>query len=90
MVPVSECRGCGICCEAYTVVPVLPGDEVPEALLRHDPETGQWGMTHQNGACVAFDRQARTCTIYDIRPQVCREVQRGDCVCRTAHEMTGR
>ena len=68
----------------YTVVPIQPGDDVPDAMVRHDPETGQLGMTHCNGACIAFDHQHRICTIYDIRPIVCREVELGDCVCRTA------
>lgn len=85
---VNDCRGCGICCEAYSVIPIQPGDNIPDELVRHDPESGQLGMTRRNGACIAFDHKTRTCTIYEIRPIVCREVQRGDCVCRTAHEST--
>jgi Fe-S-cluster containining protein len=75
-----------MCCQAYSVVPIQPGDEVPDSMVRHDPATGQLGMTHLGGACIAFDRETRNCTIYAIRPLVCREVQRDDCVCRTARE----
>jgi Fe-S-cluster containining protein len=77
-----------MCCQAYSVVPIQPGDVVPDSMVRHDPETDQLGMTHRNGACIAYDRQTRDCTIYAIRPIVCREVQRDDCVCRTARAAT--
>lgn len=77
----ETCKGCGRCCEHFPVIPVMPGDAVPDALLEHDPEFGQWGMIRRDGACIAYDRTTRTCTIYAIRPTACREVDRGDDMC---------
>lgn len=36
-----------------------------------------------DGACVALDAATRLCTIYEQRPQVCRDFDRGSSVCRT-------
>ncbi len=80
----EDCRKCGRCCAYYTIIPVQPDDAVGDDLLRHDDETGQLGMKRIGGACIAFDRATRLCTIYAIRPQACREVQRDDCMCREA------
>jgi len=37
-------------------------------------------LNGNDGACVFFDQQRRTCTIYDTRPLVCRVF---DCETRT-------
>ena len=73
-----------MCCQAYSVIPIHPDDAIPDHLMEHDAETGQLGMIRRDGACIAFDRQTRLCTIYKIRPLACREVQRDVCMCRTA------
>lgn len=44
---------------------------------------GVWCMDQEgDGACVALDRATKRCTIYEIRPQVCRDFTRGDLLCR--------
>jgi Fe-S-cluster containining protein len=35
-----------------------------------------------DGACVALDAVTRLCTIYDARPQTCRDFNRGSDLCR--------
>ena len=35
-----------------------------------------------DGACVALDPVTRLCTIYDQRPQTCRDFNRGEALCR--------
>lgn len=35
-----------------------------------------------NGACVALDAVTQLCTIYDERPQTCRDFARGESLCR--------
>lgn len=35
-----------------------------------------------DGACVALDPITKFCTIYDARPQTCREFNRGETLCR--------
>lgn len=37
---------------------------------------------HGDGACVALDPATRLCTIYDRRPQTCRDFARGSGLCR--------
>ena len=35
-----------------------------------------------DGACVALDPVTRLCTIYEQRPQTCRDFNRGEALCR--------
>ena len=37
---------------------------------------------HGDGACVALDAVTRLCTIYESRPQTCRDLARGGELCR--------
>jgi Fe-S-cluster containining protein len=76
------CIGCGSCCRL--VVELAAGtDDVPEHMVvEHD---GVRCMDQDgDGACVALDRVTRSCTIYERRPQTCRDFNRGDPVCRRA------
>jgi Fe-S-cluster containining protein len=34
-----------------------------------------------DGACVALDAATRLCTIYEQRPQTCRDFNRGEALC---------
>lgn len=73
------CAGCGRCC--HLVVELRPGDRVPEAfVVEHDgvPCMDQRG----DGACVALDPLTQLCTLYESRPQTCREFNRGETLCR--------
>jgi Fe-S-cluster containining protein len=77
---IPACAGCGRCC--HLVVELEAGvDHVPEALVvEHD---GVRCMDQRgNGACVALDAVTRLCTIYEDRPRVCREFNRGGGLCR--------
>jgi Fe-S-cluster containining protein len=73
------CAGCGKCCHLVVELdPLL--DHVPEELVvEHD---GVRCMEQRgNGACVALDPTTRLCTIYESRPQVCRDFSRGESLC---------
>jgi Fe-S-cluster containining protein len=37
-----------------------------------------------DGACVALDPATQLCTIYERRPQVCRDFKRAESLCRRA------
>lgn len=56
-------------------------DHVPEAwVVEHD---GLRCMEQRgDGACVALDPVTKLCTLYDNRPSVCREFERGGELCR--------
>jgi uncharacterized protein len=74
------CAGCGKCC--HLVVELAPGDDRVPAELVVERE-GTWCMDQRgNGACVALDPVTRLCTIYELRPQVCRDFARGSAICR--------
>jgi Fe-S-cluster containining protein len=74
------CAGCGRCC--HQVVELVEGvDHMPEKfVVEHD---GVRCMEQRgDGACVALHPVTRLCTIYEDRPQVCREFERGSELCR--------
>ena len=75
------CAGCGKCC--HLLVELTPGvdDAVPEdCVVEH---AGVRCMDQQgDGACVALDPATQLCTIYELRPQVCRDFKRGEALCR--------
>jgi Fe-S-cluster containining protein len=83
MLPLSDippCAGCGKCC--HLLVELVPGvDDVPEELVVE--HSGVRCMDQQgDGACVALDPETLLCTIYERRPQVCRDFARGSGLCR--------
>ncbi len=76
------CAGCGKCC--HLVVELTPLDgEVPEELVVE--HAGVRCMEQRgDGACVALDAVTQLCTIYERRPQACRDFLRGEALCRRA------
>lgn len=76
---IPSCAGCGRCC--YLVVELRAGDGVPAALVAE--HAGVPCMDQRSdGACVALDAVTRLCTIYEQRPQTCRDFNRGETLCR--------
>lgn len=84
-----DCQTCGACCIWFfpNGVDVFSYDDVPEALLDCD-EQGFRVMAMERGACIAlFRKDGRcSCAIYDRRPMVCRDFNRGDERCREIRE----
>ena len=73
------CAGCGRCC--HLVVELTPlVDDVPEELVVEHAGVRCMDQ-HGDGACVALDRATRLCTIYERRPQVCRDFTRASALC---------
>jgi len=67
--PSLKCGGCVLCCQ-HTDIWLQRGET-----QRYDRtlETGHWRLRRlPNGDCVYLDRVSG-CTIYDRRPQVCRD-----------------
>jgi uncharacterized protein len=70
------------------VVELRPGDDVPEQFVVR--REGALLMDQQSdGACLALDPVTRLCTIYDRRPQTCRDFQRGEALCRQIVKAAG-
>jgi Fe-S-cluster containining protein len=91
--PSFDCGKCpGFCCN-YELIPVKKRDvarlarhfdvSVETAEKRFTKVIdGELGMRHRkdhiyNSTCMMFDQEKRCCTIYEARPQVCREYPDG-------------
>lgn len=78
--PVS-CASCEACCCRLEVL-LMGDDDVPQALTREDA----WGATVmrrlEDGWCAALDRNTMRCSIYERRPQLCRDYPEGGDDCR--------
>lgn len=101
----SPCQGCGACCAYSRDWPRFTTEEdreverIPAALRRERPgEQPWWGMRCVGDRCAALSGEigvATACTIYDIRPEVCRACEPGDDACTMArrrfglHDLTG-
>ena len=78
--PAITCDTCRACCCKLEVI--LMGDDDPPAQLTVEDRWGGWVMRRlDDGWCVALDRRTFLCTIYQRRPDVCREYQSGDSDC---------
>lgn len=57
-----------------------PGDSVPEDLTV-DREGLLCMDQRGDGACVGLDPVTLLCTLYESRPQTCRDFNRGEALC---------
>lgn len=88
-----ECIGCASCCRNLFVAVTKDDVEAHPSLIRHtrelqpgDPDdlnpAETRGMKHRSdGTCVGLDPETNACTIYESRPQVCRDFERGSSPC---------
>lgn len=91
--PTFDCQSCGACCSYSAEWPRFSTEEdaeidrIPEALVAAD----QSGMRCEGGRCAALRGEVgkgTACTIYEVRPHVCRACMPGgdDCLmARAAH-----
>lgn len=89
----SSCHGCGSCCRVYDSVPVADNDPyVPaEWTMPSDARIVDRGqVSHREMKlqtvgdkkfCAALDNATGACTIYNDRPLVCRDFNRGSYNC---------
>ena len=90
MIVPADCEKCGACCsfDTSTFVPLNAADErrlgAAWAGLTHEQD-GQVYMRMQDGACAALDRSQglSRCSIYESRPDLCREFNQGSPECRS-------
>ena len=90
----TVCQGCGACCDTCRDWPrfTLESDEalakIPEALI--DDSLSR--MRAIDDRCAALKGKVgewTACTIYDVRPEVCRACVVGDHACQMAREKHG-
>ena len=75
-----SCANCEACCCRLEVM-LITDTGVPDSYI----ETDQWGgmrmVRLDDGWCVALDRNTMMCTIYAVRPKVCRDFEMGEHEC---------
>lgn len=76
----TNCTGCGLCCLYATNVRVRNYDNVPEELTYEDCHGRRW-MQMDGVACKALDKTTLRCSIYEQRPQECRDFEVGGVDC---------
>jgi Fe-S-cluster containining protein len=90
----EPCRSCGVCCTHSSTWPrfTLESDaeiaRIPEALIAADGS----GMRCEGERCAALSGEIgveTTCTIYAVRPIVCRDCLPGDDACTIARGARG-
>jgi Fe-S-cluster containining protein len=92
--PENPCLACGACC-AYS--PNWPRfsterDEVLELIPRQLVNARSSGMRCEGDRCAALSGKigiATSCTIYALRPEVCRTCMPGDAECTMARRKFG-
>jgi Fe-S-cluster containining protein len=75
------CSACpAVCCQLKVLL--IAGDDPPEHFIDLDDDGHQIMGKSDDGWCVALDRDAMRCSIYEQRPFVCREFAMGgfDCI----------
>lgn len=79
--PALSCVSCKACCCRLEVLLLAGDDEVPAAFIARDEWGGEVMRRLDDGWCVALDRGTMMCSIYAVRPLICREYALGDHDC---------
>lgn len=85
-----DCKECSACCrESFTAVNVRSQDAVaisPSLIeLRH----GKLVLRREGLNCAAWDPASHLCTIYENRPDACRQFEMGSVDCLRARQAVG-
>jgi uncharacterized protein len=89
-----DCQACGACCDYSPLWPrfSLESDDalarIPEALVAAD-EGGMRCTGNRCNALAGMIGAKVACTIYDVRPDVCRACLPGDDACLMARRRHG-
>lgn len=83
------CQSCGACCSYSADWPRfgLETEEEIEAIPRDYVDDARGTMRCDGNRCAALSGEigvAAACTLYAVRPQVCRDCQPGDDSCNLA------
>ncbi len=76
------CSNCQACCCRLEVM-LITDTGVPNRFIETDDWGGQVMARLEDGWCAALDRETLSCTIYDVRPLICREFAMGEDECIT-------
>jgi Fe-S-cluster containining protein len=80
-----SCFSCKACCCKLEVI-LITDTGVPKKHIAIDQWGGEVMERLDDGWCSALDRDTMMCTIYEVRPWVCREFQTGSYECLIERE----
>jgi len=83
--PTILCSHCEAVCCRLTVY-VMADDPTPAYLVDQDEHGMDVMRRRDDGWCTALDRETMRCTIYSLRPQVCRDFAMGGGDCRSVRD----
>ena len=75
-----NCDNCEACCCRLEVI-LITDTGVPEHFIAVDSWGGRSMARLDDGWCSALDRNTMKCSIYEIRPWLCREYEMGSYEC---------
>jgi uncharacterized protein len=78
--PQVTCSSCEACCCRLEVM-LVTDTGVPMRFVDVDQWGGSTMRRLDDGWCAALDRATRLCTIYEKRPQICRDFAMGSDEC---------
>jgi uncharacterized protein len=79
--PTVQCSACeAICCRLPVLL--MPEDAIPARYVDHDAHGLEIVMKGEDGWCAALDRDTLRCSIYELRPTICRGFDMGGYDCR--------
>jgi len=80
-----SCDNCDAVCCRLTVV-LMPEDRVPNKFIVEDERGMQMLAKGEDGWCQALDLNTMRCTIYEMRPAICRKFAMGGPYCRSERD----
>jgi Fe-S-cluster containining protein len=69
-----SCSNCAACCCQLEVM-LITDTGVPPRYIDTDDWGGEVMLRLDDGWCAALDRDSMRCTIYEVRPLICREFE---------------
>jgi Fe-S-cluster containining protein len=75
-----SCLNCQACCCRLEVM-LISDTGVPDRYIEVDEWGGRRMARLEDGWCAALDRDSLSCTIYEQRPQICRDFKMGGAEC---------
>ncbi|MEH6357512.1 MAG: YkgJ family cysteine cluster protein [Pseudomonadales bacterium] len=81
----ATCANCRACCCRLEVM-LITETGVPERFIDIDRWGGSVMARLEDGWCAALDRDTMMCTIYELRPLICREFEEGEYECIAERE----
>ena len=76
----TSCSTCAACCCQLEVM-LITDTGVPQRFIDTDAWGGEVMRRLDDGWCAALDRDSMRCTIYEVRPLICREFELGSPEC---------